>query len=180
MATAHKRIHQSLSSTNTNKSKKNTYSIANVKEINYEDKTKKGKFNQSNQTKKINQTNQTNQTNQQESLNNMMQKLGLILAKFHSADLIHGDLTTSNVLIREIDFELVLIDFGLSYTSTMIEDKAVDLYVLERAFLSTHPNTEQLFQLILDSYAQHAKKGNEILARLEKVRQRGRKKLAFG
>ncbi len=33
----------------------------------------------------------------------------------------------------------VLIDFGLSYHSTLVEDKAVDLYVLERAFVSTHP-----------------------------------------
>lgn len=38
----------------------------------------------------------------------------------------------------------VLIDFGLSYTSSLAEDKGVDLYVLERAFLSTHPNTEAL------------------------------------
>lgn len=37
-----------------------------------------------------------------------------------------------------------MIDFGLSYTSTLLEDKGVDLYVLERAFLSTHPNTEDL------------------------------------
>ena len=37
-----------------------------------------------------------------------------------------------------------MIDFGLSYNSTLAEDKAVDLYVLERAFLSTHPNSETL------------------------------------
>jgi TP53 regulating kinase-like protein len=37
-----------------------------------------------------------------------------------------------------------MIDFGLSYTSTLPEDKGVDLYVLERAFLSTHPNSEDL------------------------------------
>ena len=38
----------------------------------------------------------------------------------------------------------VMIDFGLSYVSTLPEDKGVDLYVLERAFLSTHPNSEKL------------------------------------
>jgi tRNA A-37 threonylcarbamoyl transferase component Bud32 len=38
----------------------------------------------------------------------------------------------------------VIIDFGLSSISTLIEDKAVDLYVLERAFSSTHPKTELL------------------------------------
>ncbi len=37
-----------------------------------------------------------------------------------------------------------MIDFGLSYISSLVEDKGVDLYVLERAFLSTHPNSEQL------------------------------------
>ena len=36
------------------------------------------------------------------------------------------------------------IDFGLSCTSSLVEDKAVDLYVLERAFLSTHPESDSL------------------------------------
>jgi TP53 regulating kinase-like protein len=38
----------------------------------------------------------------------------------------------------------VLIDFGLGMTQPSVEDRAVDLYVLERAFLSTHPGSEQL------------------------------------
>lgn len=45
-----------------------------------------------------------------------------------------------------------MIDFGLSSTSAMAEDKAVDLYVLQRAFASTHPNSEHLFARILDVY----------------------------
>ncbi|KAF2325248.1 hypothetical protein GH714_025700 [Hevea brasiliensis] len=36
------------------------------------------------------------------------------------------------------DYMMVLIDFGLSFTSTLPEDKAVDLYALERALLSMH------------------------------------------
>jgi TP53 regulating kinase-like protein len=35
-----------------------------------------------------------------------------------------------------------MIDFGLSSNSQMVEDRAVDLYVLERAFISTHPNSQ--------------------------------------
>lgn len=38
----------------------------------------------------------------------------------------------------------VLIDFGLASTSSLVEDKAVDLYVLERTFTSTHPDSEPL------------------------------------
>jgi TP53 regulating kinase-like protein len=41
-------------------------------------------------------------------------------------------------------FSQVLIDFGLSSGRCNIEEMAVDLYVLERAFLSTHPNSEHL------------------------------------
>lgn len=68
--------------------------------------------------------------------------IGKALGLMHNIDVIHGDLTTSNLLMREETGAVVLIDFGLSYVSQLIEDKAVDLYVLERAFSSTHPNTE--------------------------------------
>ena len=46
-----------------------------------------------------------------------------------------------------------MIDFGLAYHSALVEDKAVDLYVLERAFASTHPDSEHLFASILAAYA---------------------------
>jgi len=46
----------------------------------------------------------------------------------------------------------VLIDFGLAYTSSLAEDKAVDLYVLERAFASTHPESEPLFGRVVEGY----------------------------
>jgi len=45
-----------------------------------------------------------------------------------------------------------MIDFGLSFTSTLAEDKAVDLYVLERAFSSTHPGSEGLFEEVMVAY----------------------------
>jgi len=56
---------------------------------------------------------------------------------FGNLGVIHGDLTTSNMIYK--DDQIYLIDFGLSYVKTSIEDRAVDLYVLERAFISTHP-----------------------------------------
>jgi hypothetical protein len=56
-------------------------------------------------------------------------------------------------LLTRFPFDLqYLIDFGLSSNSTMTEDKAVDLYVLERAFQSTHPSSDHLFSEILRSY----------------------------
>lgn len=60
----------------------------------------------------------------------------------HDGQIIHGDLTSSNIMLRSPSNDLVLIDFGLGQMKPTIEDKAVDLYVLERAFISTHPNSE--------------------------------------
>lgn len=54
--------------------------------------------------------------------------------------------------VPEIQGELVMIDFGLSYMSNSAEDKGVDLYVLKRALISTHPGTEELFDKIKSSY----------------------------
>lgn len=73
-----------------------------------------------------------------------------------------------------------MIDFGLSFHSTLSEDKAVDLYVLERAFLSSHPNSEALFALILETYAQSHPRAAGVLKRLEEVRLRGRKRDMIG
>ncbi|KAF0434665.1 TP53-regulating kinase [Gigaspora margarita] len=107
-------------------------------------------------------------------------KIGVALAKMHSADVIHGDLTTSNLLLRESNNSLVVIDFGLSYISSLPEDKAVDLYVLEKTFLSTHPNSEAMFTAILDIYKNNYKASKDILSKLAEVRLRGRKRSMVG
>ncbi|KAG0333562.1 TP53 regulating kinase [Podila horticola] len=106
--------------------------------------------------------------------------IGTALGKMHNIDVVHGDLTTSNLMMREESGSVVLIDFGLSYVSNLIEDKAVDLYVLERAFTSTHPNTEVMFAQILDAYGQCSKASKLILKKLEDVRMRGRKRSMLG
>eukprot|EP00833_Pecoramyces_ruminatium_P004719 jgi/Orpsp1_1/1178751/evm.model.c7180000066606.1 len=95
-----------------------------------------------------------NNKDSKDKINVLMKEIGIMLAKMHSIDIIHGDLTTSNMILRD-DNEVVLIDFGLGYTSHLIEDKAVDLYVLERAFLSTHHNSEEMFAIILKNYLEN-------------------------
>lgn len=68
----------------------------------------------------------------------------------HNHNFIHGDLTTSNFLIEKSTGDLVLIDFGLTTVSSSSEDMGVDLYVLERAFISTHVEAKDLVCLIND------------------------------
>lgn len=79
----------------------------------------------------------------------MCRSIGTALGKMHDAGVVHGDLTTSNIMVKdtpgvEPGFQIVMIDFGLGTMQPHIEDKAVDLYVLERAFISTHPGCELL------------------------------------
>ncbi|ORX73197.1 TP53-regulating kinase-like protein [Linderina pennispora] len=109
-------------------------------------------------------------------LKDQMEALGRILNKMHMHNIIHGDLTTSNAIVDQ-QGELVLIDFGLSQVSPSAEDKAVDLYVLERAFISTHPNSELLFGSVLEAYEKNADEATSaVIKRLEDVRLRGRKR----
>ncbi|XP_034023217.1 EKC/KEOPS complex subunit TP53RK [Thalassophryne amazonica] len=126
---------------------------------------------------------QQSQHSPNQELNLLAERVGQILAKMHDEDVIHGDLTTSNMLLRHAvggEFDLVLIDFGLSYISALPEDKGVDLYVLEKAFLSTHPNTEALFEKLLKSYTASSKKSAAVIKKLDEVRLRGRKRSMVG
>jgi len=109
-------------------------------------------------------------------------RIGTILGKLHQHHVIHGDLTTSNILV-ENESKLCLIDFGLGHSEGSAEDKGVDLYVLERALLSAHPNTEFMFESILKSYKNQFEDENmcqEFIRKFEEIRLRGRKRAMVG
>lgn len=116
----------------------------------------------------------------QELLNGLARDIGKTLAQMHDCDVVHGDLTTSNMIYSQQKETLTLIDFGLSSVSTLVEDKGVDLYVLERAFLSTHPNTEDLFRVLMQSYSESTRNAKSVIAKLDEVRMRGRKRTMVG
>ncbi|XP_042369402.1 EKC/KEOPS complex subunit TP53RK, partial [Plectropomus leopardus] len=126
----------------------------------------------------------TQQSDSCVELERLAERVGQILAKMHDEDVIHGDLTTSNMLLRpgreDGESDLFLIDFGLSYISALPEDKGVDLYVLEKAFLSTHPNTEVLFERLLKTYTAASNKSSAVIKKLDEVRLRGRKRSMVG
>ncbi|KAE8790150.1 Pentatricopeptide repeat-containing protein [Hordeum vulgare] len=88
----------------------------------------------------------------EERLNDIATQIGNAVGKLHDGGLVHGDLTTSNMMIKSSTNQLVLIDFGLSFTSTIPEDKAVDLYVLERALISMHSSCGDVMEKILAAY----------------------------
>ncbi|XP_017016656.1 EKC/KEOPS complex subunit TP53RK [Drosophila kikkawai] len=117
------------------------------------------------------------------TLQELCSRIGTIVGKMHSNHIIHGDLTTSNLLINPTahDYDIIVIDFGLSHYSQATEDKGVDLYVLERALLSTHSQQPFLFEHILAAYRKECGKDEEaVLSKFEEVRARGRKRTMIG
>jgi len=105
-------------------------------------------------------------------------KIGEQTALMHDSDIVHGDLTTSNMLLK--DEKVYFIDFGLGFISTKIEDKAVDLHLLKQAFESKHFRySEELFKGVLKGYKK-SKNFEETLERLKKVEERGRYKRKLG
>lgn len=110
-----------------------------------------------------------------ESSPNLAFEFGKIVGKMHAEDVVHGDLTTSNVI--HSGNVLHLIDFGLSFVSAKVEDKAVDLYVLDRALESTHYGKyAELLASAFDGYRAGNPNASVVFKRLEVVRKRGRNK----
>ncbi|NPE26388.1 Kae1-associated serine/threonine protein kinase [Methanococcoides sp. SA1] len=110
----------------------------------------------------------------------IMQKLGRQVARLHKNNIIHADLTTSNIILkrpsasglRQAQSKIYLIDFGLSYISTKTEDKAVDLHLLKQALEAKHyQKAKTLFQNFLKTY-----KDKIVIDRLKIVESRGRYK----
>ncbi|XP_063222848.1 EKC/KEOPS complex subunit Tp53rkb isoform X1 [Bacillus rossius redtenbacheri] len=124
----------------------------------------------------------TNGEEREARLSDVAKQVGSAVGRMHAHNLIHGDLTTSNMLLATGDAEdrLVLIDFGLSVGQATAEDKAVDLYVLERALLSTHADMDSFFPCVLASYRKCNKDSAEVLRKLDEVRSRGRKRTMIG
>nr|ABB47633.1 expressed protein [Oryza sativa Japonica Group] len=116
----------------------------------------------------------------EEQLIDIATQIGNAVGKLHDGGLVHGDLTTSNMIIKNNTNQLVLIDFGLSFISTIPEDKAVDLYVLERALISMHSSCGDVMEKILTAYRKASKQWCATTNKLAQVRQRGRKRTMIG
>jgi Kae1-associated kinase Bud32 len=105
----------------------------------------------------------------------LSKKISENISEMHDKDIIHGDLTTSNMILNEKNNEIYFIDFGLSFHSGKIEDKAVDLHLLKQALNAKHFTIcEECWKIILDNY--NANKNEEIVHRIKVIESRGRYK----
>jgi TP53 regulating kinase-like protein len=101
-------------------------------------------------------------------------KIGIYTALLHANNIIHGDLTTSNFINGK---RLVLLDFGLSYYSTRVEDRAVDIRLIKQVFSSAHISIyEDAYNSFMKGYSTIASKSrtNKVLENVSEIEQRGR------
>jgi Kae1-associated kinase Bud32 len=116
-------------------------------------------------------------------------QIGTTIAKLHDAEIIHGDLTTSNMILarnqtpkgkksdpNKARSSVYFIDFGLGYISRKCEDKAVDLHLLKQALEAKHfQNWEILIKEVFSGY-KRSKDSGIVFERLKVVEKRGRYK----
>jgi len=114
---------------------------------------------------------------QTEESEHLAKEIGQRIWQLHQADIIHSDLTTSNMIKHQETGEVNFIDFGLSFFSEKAEDQAVDLFLLDRALETTHIDLyPEIFEQVLEGYREGNPRGKEVLERLEQVKKRGRNK----
>ncbi len=69
-------------------------------------------------------------------------KLGEEIGLMHRGGIVHGDLTTSNLIIsQDVPF---VVDFGMAHRSVQVEDRAVDLHLMQRSIITSHGSNPTL------------------------------------
>ncbi len=115
----------------------------------------------------------------QDNAQSIGQQIGTAIGKLHTYDIIHGDLTTSNMIAKGND--VYFIDFGLGFQSKRIEDKAVDLYVLNEVLESTHNLIKEiLWTIVLETYTKHFDEAKTVITTLQEIEKRGRYRQRVG
>lgn len=102
----------------------------------------------------------------------LSEQIGVLVANLHEAGIVHGDLTTSNLI--HFNDRIYMIDFGLSFFDSSTESRGVDVHVLFQTFESTHRGHEKLIEAFCKGYRQDFKQADEVLERVREIEKRGR------
>jgi len=109
-------------------------------------------------------------------LDELVETLGVLIGRLHRAGIVHGDLTTSNMILT-LNGEICLLDFGLGDRSTDLEARGVDLHILKTILFSTHYSiAERCFRSAVNGYkkAVEREEAEAVLRRTDQIGKRGR------
>ncbi len=107
-----------------------------------------------------------------EEVRAISQEIGRMVARLHSHGMTHGDLTTSNMILR--DGRVFFIDLSLGSKAASLEEMGVDLHLLREAFQSAHSDMMYAYDIIAETYAREYAGGKEVLAKVKDIEERGR------
>jgi len=103
---------------------------------------------------------------------NICREMGRMAALLHGGGMVHGDLTTSNMMIS--GEKIWLIDFSLGGRNATLEEIGVDLHLLREAFTSAHSDILDLFQEVMDSYSRYYDDAEQVFEKVKEIEGRGR------
>jgi len=99
-------------------------------------------------------------------------EIGRLAAMMHRGGIVHGDLTTSNMILKE--GRIWFIDFSLGGRNAEIEEMGVDMHLLKEAFQSGHSERFALFEVVMASYSEHFPNAIAVSAKIKDIEDRGR------
>jgi TP53 regulating kinase-like protein len=102
------------------------------------------------------------------------ESIGEAVGRLHRGGIVHGDLTTSNMMVK--DDKIFFIDFGLGGYEESLEARGVDLHLMRRTLESSHyPSSEQAYSSFVDGYRRiWGDVADQTLRRVGEIRRRGR------
>ncbi|MGN1322079.1 MAG: bifunctional N(6)-L-threonylcarbamoyladenine synthase/serine/threonine protein kinase [Methanosphaera sp.] len=106
--------------------------------------------------------------NKTDGMESLFNNIGEVVSNMHNGGIIHGDLTTSNILV---DNNMpIFIDFGLGKYSDLLEDKGTDLLVFKKSLTTITPEmSEQYFKWFLRGYDD-----KKVVKKIDEIEKRGR------
>ena len=107
---------------------------------------------------------------------NVCKLIGELIGRLHGNGIIHGDLTTSNMILTPYG-KVVFVDFGLSERSIELEPMGVDLHLMKRTLQSTHYKyAKECFKAVMDGYEEALGKEEtkKVRVKIREIEKRGR------
>ncbi|MCP1662627.1 MAG: bifunctional N(6)-L-threonylcarbamoyladenine synthase/serine/threonine protein kinase [Methanocalculus sp. MSAO_Arc1] len=102
----------------------------------------------------------------------LAEEAGRMVGKLHTGGIVHGDLTTSNMIER--DGDVVPIDFGLGHVTSEIEARGVDLHVFFQTLESTREDAPVLKEAFMKGYRETFEGADDVIVREHEIELRGR------
>jgi TP53 regulating kinase-like protein len=102
--------------------------------------------------------------------------IGRMIGRLHNYGIIHGDLTTSNMILTPYR-KVVFVDFGLSERSIELEPKGVDLHLMKRTLHSTHyKHAKESYKAVMEGYAEAVgqEETKKVSTKIREIEKRGR------